>query len=160
MSDYWKKNETQLTIKDWLNYWDGCVACACDHGCNQWLAKNHPKSSLIMDALRKKKPKAELDKLAQMTIEESYKTWHKWTMQQNKIQMKALKKQEQKLAKEVIAKIGWEKIKKAGDELKFLDISERIKKRPEYASELGLQTYELAIAYEIGKNKRSKSSRS
>jgi len=79
MSDYWKDKETQPNIKAWLEEWHGCVACACDHGCNQWLAQNGAKSSLIMEALKKKKPKADLDKLAQMPIQDSYAVWRKWS---------------------------------------------------------------------------------
>lgn len=91
MSDYWERMETQPSIKDWLEMWHGCVACACDHGCNQWLAKNGAKSSLIMEALKKKKSKEELNKLAQMPIEESYATWRKWSYARSRRFNKKLK---------------------------------------------------------------------
>lgn len=34
----------------WMDYWEGCVMCACDHGCNQFLLENAAKMVAILRA--------------------------------------------------------------------------------------------------------------
>lgn len=43
MSDYWENSKKQPNFKDWMDFLEGCLLCACDHGCNQWIAQNGGK---------------------------------------------------------------------------------------------------------------------
>lgn len=76
MSDYWKKTEVQPNVDEWLSYWEGCLICACDHGCNQWVKEQGHRAALIMRAMRLGSKKSVLDKLVQMPLKKSDKIWY------------------------------------------------------------------------------------
>lgn len=65
-SPYWDDLKTSSDFETWRHAWDGSLACACDHGCNQWLKEQQGKASLIFRY--KDKPKL-LDKIARMQPE-------------------------------------------------------------------------------------------
>jgi len=75
-TEYWKSTEVQPDIDTWLGFWDGCVHCACDHGCNQWVMEQTARASLIMNAMRQGKSKDRLDKLVQIPVERANKIWY------------------------------------------------------------------------------------
>jgi hypothetical protein len=43
--------DTNPTYGDFKDEMEGCIMCACDHGCNQWLARNAVKMLAIMEQL-------------------------------------------------------------------------------------------------------------
>lgn len=59
--------ETYASFKAEL---EGSYMCGCDHGCNQWIARNGAKILAIMEALEKGAPKEELDGLAKKNAQE------------------------------------------------------------------------------------------
>lgn len=82
-TDYWKSTEVQPSFKDWKEFREGCIACACDHGCNAWVKEQEAKSSLFFDILTNKNATTSLDKVAKMPLERANKIWYRifrWRM--------------------------------------------------------------------------------
>jgi hypothetical protein len=69
-SDYWEAKNRQPSYNDWLEEWHGSVLCACDHGCNQWLAENAGKAHELLLALQKGATEMELDAIVQKHVSE------------------------------------------------------------------------------------------
>ena len=74
-TDYWKSTEVQPDIDTWLGFWEGCVHCACDHGCNQWIEEQNARAALIMRAMRLGSKKSVLDKLVQIPLDKANRIW-------------------------------------------------------------------------------------
>ena len=53
MSNYWEDSKKQPDLKTWLEFYHGCLICACDHGCNQWVAENAGKAYILIESLQK-----------------------------------------------------------------------------------------------------------
>ena len=68
--------ETYDSYKDWKSNYDGCLMCACDHGCNQWVASQSRRTSLILRILTKKDSNTSLDKVVKMTDERVNWLWY------------------------------------------------------------------------------------
>jgi hypothetical protein len=69
-SDYWESKNKKPNYHAWLVEWHGCVICACDHGCNQWLAENAGKAFSLLEALDRKASAEELDTIVQKHVSE------------------------------------------------------------------------------------------
>lgn len=52
-------------LDNFLDYWEGCTLCACDHGCNSFILQNAVKMQAILEALVKGVSGDELDLLVQ-----------------------------------------------------------------------------------------------
>ncbi len=74
MSGYWEKQKTQKDFESWLSMYDGCVGCACDHGCNQWLVENQTKAALMFRIIRNKGT-TNLDRVARMDTLKANLIW-------------------------------------------------------------------------------------
>lgn len=72
---YWTQMETQPNFDVWLGFYEGCVLCGCDHGCNQWIAENHAKISLAFRIMRDPKATTKLDKLSQLPLKRADAIW-------------------------------------------------------------------------------------
>jgi hypothetical protein len=75
-TDYWEAKNRQPSYNDWLVEWHGSILCACDHGCNQWLAENACKAHEIMLALQKGATELELDVIVQKHVSEVFGEIH------------------------------------------------------------------------------------
>ena len=84
-TDYWKSTEVQPDIDTWLDFWNGCVHCACDHGCNQWIDEQSARAALIMRAMRLGSKKSVLDKLVQIPLKRVNRVWFWLTMRESRI---------------------------------------------------------------------------
>jgi hypothetical protein len=65
--------DVNTTYEGFKAEWEGCIMCACDHGCNQWLARNAAKMLAITEELRRYSndmPMSAADKLAQTPADE------------------------------------------------------------------------------------------
>lgn len=94
---YWQKMEIQPSFKEWKEFYDGCLMCACDHGCNQWLKEQQARASLLFDAIStpgSTKP----DKIAQMSLERVNKIWYRlvwWKAEKFNRELRKLESNEQ-----------------------------------------------------------------
>lgn len=65
---FWKFAEKQPDFishfHTWMDYWEGCVLCACDHGCNQFLLANAAKAAALLRARGNAESLDELNQLA------------------------------------------------------------------------------------------------
>jgi uncharacterized protein YutD len=49
--EFAEKQEDFISAFDtWISYWEGCVLCHCDHGCNQFILENAAKMAAILRA--------------------------------------------------------------------------------------------------------------
>lgn len=64
--------EVQPSFKEWQDFFEGCVGCHCDHGCNQWVAEQSSKVVLFMRILSNK-GSTSLDRVAQMELKKANK---------------------------------------------------------------------------------------
>lgn len=82
---YWEFARKQPDFKgefeDWIEYWEGCVLCGCDHGCNQFVLENAAKASALIKAARTEFPDI-LNELA-MRDEREFRT-ELWKASYNK----------------------------------------------------------------------------
>ena len=92
---YWEQQSKQPSFKDWLDFWEGCIICSCDHGCNGWIVKNSGKAYSIIKALQEGKSEDYLDGLAQK--EDIDVGWQVW---------KDLRKRSKKMILEIPVKDG------------------------------------------------------
>lgn len=50
--EYWhfarKQPDFQGEFLTWISYWEGCVLCHCDHGCNQFVLENAAKAAALL----------------------------------------------------------------------------------------------------------------
>lgn len=52
-------------LSKFLDEWDGSISCGCDHGCNQWLARNSAKMRYLLKViLMGSRSREELDSVA------------------------------------------------------------------------------------------------
>jgi hypothetical protein len=66
---YWASMGFQKSADSFWESHEGCWACGCDHGCNQWLVENAPKAALMRRVMKKHPGNtAMLDKIAQMSL--------------------------------------------------------------------------------------------
>lgn len=65
---YWKQMETHDTFKEWKEFYDGCLMCGCDHGCNQWIVEQRAKIALFFRVLGQSNSTTGLNKLAKMPL--------------------------------------------------------------------------------------------
>lgn len=85
-------DKPSVTYEGWVSERDGCIMCACGHGCNQWLQNNLTKTSLILRILYSR-GSTSLDRIVQMENSKVDKIWH-W------LQMRAATKFNEQLRKE------------------------------------------------------------
>jgi len=143
-------DDSAKDFKSWQGEWDGCMMCACDHGCNQWLVKNQSKASLVMRVLSSK-GSTKLDKIVQMSNQKANKIWFWIHMRENKKFNEELRREERRQGLEIIARIGYDKIKAAW-EPKWEEGQPSATGRRKLAAEaLGLTRTELSMAYFAGK---------
>jgi len=45
-----KQDDYRGAFRTWIDYWEGCCLCACDHGCNQFLQENAAKAAALLSA--------------------------------------------------------------------------------------------------------------
>lgn len=72
---YWKKMEVQPSFKEWLEFWNGCVHCGCDHGCNQWIMEQNARAGLLFMIMGNPKKTTDLDKVVKMPLKKVNKIW-------------------------------------------------------------------------------------
>lgn len=68
ITPYWKRQEVQADLADWIDYYQGCLACACDHGCNQWLDEQLMRAALLYKILTDPTSTTSPDKVARMPL--------------------------------------------------------------------------------------------
>ncbi len=93
-TDYWKRTEVQPDVDRWLNFYEGCVHCSCDHGCNQWVFEQRARAALLMRAMRQGTKKATLDRLVQIPLERANKIWYWLAMRETIILNIAMREDE------------------------------------------------------------------
>ena len=79
-SSYWEQMEVQESFKEWFEFYEGCITCACDHGCNQWLAEQVCRTALVMRVLKDQNATTSLDKLVSMPLKKVNRIWHRISM--------------------------------------------------------------------------------
>src|SRR5690349_19992751 len=72
---YWEDSRKLPDVDSFWVFWNGCVHCACDYGCKQWIKEMNTKASLLMTAMRMGFKKKLLAKIAQMSVEKANKLW-------------------------------------------------------------------------------------
>lgn len=72
---YWQKMETQDSLRDWMEFYQGCLACDCDHGCRGWIFENRVKTMLIMRILAGNGD-TNLDRVAKMPLKRAAEIVH------------------------------------------------------------------------------------
>lgn len=83
LSDYWKEKEVQKDFKSWFEEYQGCLACGCDHGCNQWIKEQQYRTAIILKIFSNPKAITKLEKVTQIPLERINKIWYKlqyWDM--------------------------------------------------------------------------------
>lgn len=108
-TDYWKSTEVQPDVDTWLSHWEGCLTCACDHGCNQWVKEQSARAALVMRAMRLGSAKRLLDKLVQIPLKRADKVWFWIHMRENKALNDALRDKDTLEAMNAKAKDLWKK---------------------------------------------------
>jgi len=71
----WQREEVQPTAQAWLDYYDGCMMCACDHGCNQWIEEQKYRTSLLMRILLTPNATTSADKVARLPLQRVMNIW-------------------------------------------------------------------------------------
>lgn len=67
-TDYWKSLEIQPSFENWKEFYEGCLMCGCDHGCNEWIFENRSKIAILFRILSKPNSNTSLDKMAKMPL--------------------------------------------------------------------------------------------
>lgn len=88
--------EVQPDFKTWLGFYNGCVHCACDHGCNQWLVEQQARASILFRTLANPKATAKIDKITQMPLERVNKIWFRIISWESERFNRELRKSEKK----------------------------------------------------------------
>lgn len=70
---YWKESEVKPDFKTWLDFYEGCIMCGCDHGCNQWIKEQEARNALAIRMLQL--GSKNLDKLVTIPLERANKIW-------------------------------------------------------------------------------------
>jgi hypothetical protein len=145
-TDYWKSTEAQSTFEKWHSFLEGCLHCACDHGCNQWVKEQGRRSALLFRILAKKDSTTSLDRVTQMPLEKVNAIWFRITSWESDKWNRENRKQEAADALTTATILGIGNIKKAledanGDRRKAEEV-------------LGLPKYGLSaiMAYVINKD--------
>lgn len=87
-TEYWKTMEVQPTFQAWKDYFEGGLACACDHGCNQWTKEQMPRMALFLRIMAKPCATTSLDRVAQIPIKKVAKIWFRLFWQDSRRQKK------------------------------------------------------------------------
>jgi hypothetical protein len=74
---YWDDARKQPSVKDWLEFWHGCVICNCDHGCNGWIIENAGKAYRLLQASLNGKSEDFLDSVVQQGVSDVTNLIHK-----------------------------------------------------------------------------------
>ena len=83
-TDSWKATETQKDFQSWLSFYEGCLMCACDHGCNQWVKEQTQRAALLFRILSKPNATTKLEKVTNIPLEKVDKLWYKIAMRESK----------------------------------------------------------------------------
>jgi hypothetical protein len=90
-SPYWKEMEAQPSYREWREFFEGCIACSCDHGCNEWILEQSKKAMLFLRIMHKNSPTS-LDKLARMSLQRADKIFYRvqrWDMEKYNRKLKS-----------------------------------------------------------------------
>lgn len=90
--------DTNETYREFKAEWEGCIFCACDHGCNQWLARNAAKILAFVTELEQgeKVSTAYLDDMAKKPAQEYGKELWQNRIKKVRAEMKARKDKNEK----------------------------------------------------------------
>jgi hypothetical protein len=69
-TEWWESRNKAPNYSAWLDDWHSSIICACDHGCNQWLAENAGKAHELLLAMQKGATEMELDAIVQKHVSE------------------------------------------------------------------------------------------
>lgn len=83
-SPYWQQMEKQPDFNAWKDFYDSCLMCGCDHGCNEWIKEQRTKISLILSILSNPNATTKLEKVTQMDPKKADQIWYRiqwWKME-------------------------------------------------------------------------------
>ena len=83
-TDYWKTTETQKDFKSWLEFYEGCLMCACDHGCSQWVKEQQHRAAILFRIISKPNATTKIEKITLMPLEEIDQLWYKMARRQSR----------------------------------------------------------------------------